>query len=407
MKSSPVYLVNPKLKRATKADVKKAERQIGALFPPGYAKFVTEFGEGAYCDLVRVYLPQRVVKDLKEFRQRVVEYFLWDEGKPLLSPEQVGECVSIADTYEGDELVFHPSKPSQLYLLPRHRWEILRVGSSLDGALRWLCQSGKLYTRRSTTPYFDSMIGQRRMELARVTRGTPSKKTKQALLNLQLHDFVVDATSKEGVDLQVFMQKFAGYVSCTGGRGDYNVCVWYAGRKSTPELKRVLDCLEDLGFVSLAASKGRRSSKIVEAAEKYFQLDKVLPCPIVPEDRTPEDVVRAFIKAMHGWETGMDALNDAGLPCELGHKFRDEIIRDLCVPRRRTSNWTFHSPSSYQPKKEKVVDVKKQSADQVVITTKRTQPWRIEQHYKVKRRKGVWQLDSVTSESSFGRERLF
>jgi hypothetical protein len=129
----PVYLVNPQQDRASQGDVRDAERELKTRFPDGYAEFVTSLGQGLLCSFVRVYLPKRILDEVAEFRSRVQEYFCWEEGAAVLPKSRVVESVCLADTVNGDEVIFHPDDPARLYLLPHDSETIFQIGSSLDG----------------------------------------------------------------------------------------------------------------------------------------------------------------------------------------------------------------------------------------------------------------------------------
>jgi hypothetical protein len=79
-----------------------------------------------------------------EWRKRIDEYWFWDDGKDVLTKPKALECVIVADTMDGDELVSHPSEPDRLYVLPRHEEKIYVVGGGLMPAIEWLLTSGTL-----------------------------------------------------------------------------------------------------------------------------------------------------------------------------------------------------------------------------------------------------------------------
>lgn len=84
------------------------------VYPQGYLRFLRRFGEGTYRGWLNVQLPNAEV--LKPF----VEYGLWehDENSPI-SEQQIGECIVIGTTVDGDFLAVHP-QTARLLWLPRH-----------------------------------------------------------------------------------------------------------------------------------------------------------------------------------------------------------------------------------------------------------------------------------------------
>ena len=129
------------------ADVDAAERELGVRVPAGYREFITRFGEGLLAGYVRVYPPYQILEgdnNVTEWRKRIDEYWFWDEGKEILTKQKALECVIIADTMDGDELVAHPSEPNRLYVLPRYEETIYLAGEGLLPAIEWLLTSGIL-----------------------------------------------------------------------------------------------------------------------------------------------------------------------------------------------------------------------------------------------------------------------
>lgn len=128
------------------SEVDEAEAQLGIRFPTGYREFVTRFGEGEL-GYIRVYPPRRILSglnNLAEWRQRVEEYWFWDDGKDVLTKEQVLQSVIIGDTLGGDELIVHPNNAERVYVLPRDSEDIFIAGDGLPAAIEWVCASGEL-----------------------------------------------------------------------------------------------------------------------------------------------------------------------------------------------------------------------------------------------------------------------
>src|SRR5262245_41078396 len=145
MDLSEIKVQGGPLVRASNADVNKAEADLWLRFPPDYRDFVTTLGEGVLGgSFVRVYPPWRIQKVIEEWRERIRKYWLWDKGRKLLPKERGLESVILADTLNGDELVFHPLKPDRYFVLPRDREAIFELKGNFLDALDWLCSSGKL-----------------------------------------------------------------------------------------------------------------------------------------------------------------------------------------------------------------------------------------------------------------------
>lgn len=125
--------------RATHAEVDAAERALATRMPAGYRTFVVELGVGLYGGRVRMYPPARVVDALAGWRERIERFWFW--GETPLSHSAALECVCLADTLDGDEIVFHPSDPDALFLLPRESERARSLGRGLAKALAKLIRA--------------------------------------------------------------------------------------------------------------------------------------------------------------------------------------------------------------------------------------------------------------------------
>ena len=148
-----VYLVFEDRKTASPSDVAGTAERLGLTFPDGYAEYATELGAGTLSGFLRIWPPRKIEGELAAHRERLSEGFFWDRAGPL-TPARARETVLLGNTMDGDDLVFHPDRPDDLFVLPRHGDRIHRVGPGLDAALDWLCDSGVL-TRPSTLRYFE------------------------------------------------------------------------------------------------------------------------------------------------------------------------------------------------------------------------------------------------------------
>ena len=155
-----VKVVGGPLALSPAAEVDGAEAQLGIRFPTGYREYVTRFGEGVLGgSYLRIYPPRRILtgeNNLADWRQRIDEYWFWDDGKDVLTKPQALESVIIGDTLDGDELIVHPSNPERVYVLPRNSDGIFVAGEGLPAVIEWLCGSGTLteaFSERNFEPY--------------------------------------------------------------------------------------------------------------------------------------------------------------------------------------------------------------------------------------------------------------
>lgn len=160
LKIDDVRIVREPLVLATQADVEELESRMWVAFPEGYRDYVTRLGDGVLSSFVRIYPPWRIETELAEWRRRINKYWLWDEGRDVLPKERALECVTVGDTINGDEVLFHPMRRNRLFVLPRDSEQVLDAGADLMAAVAWIGHSGELiepFSEWSFEP-FDSRL---------------------------------------------------------------------------------------------------------------------------------------------------------------------------------------------------------------------------------------------------------
>ena len=90
------------------------EHTYGITLPTPYASFLTRYGPGTYCGLLVIEPPD------SQLLQSYADYELWthDDNCPITA-QQLGECVVIGSSIDGDFLAVHPQVEGLLWL-PRH-----------------------------------------------------------------------------------------------------------------------------------------------------------------------------------------------------------------------------------------------------------------------------------------------
>ncbi|RAT99180.1 hypothetical protein [Brevibacillus sp. Leaf182] len=108
-----MYIVSQP-KRLSDGQNQALSKEEAAFFPPGYFRFLQQFGEGTYRGWMNVNLPDT------EVLQPFAEYDLWEhDADSPITQQQIGQCVAIGTTVDGDFLAVH-LQTAQLLWLPRH-----------------------------------------------------------------------------------------------------------------------------------------------------------------------------------------------------------------------------------------------------------------------------------------------
>ncbi|WP_458119994.1 SMI1/KNR4 family protein [Paenibacillus sp. Z6-24] len=116
-----MYIVSEHLQTAGTEQLQQLEHEWNISLPQAYVQFMGQYGQGTYCGIMNVEYPNR--EQLREF----VDYEIWehDEHSPI-TREQLGECVVIATTIDGDFVAVHPTVESLIWL-PRHSEKVGRL----------------------------------------------------------------------------------------------------------------------------------------------------------------------------------------------------------------------------------------------------------------------------------------
>lgn len=132
------YLVTDKLETFTHEDVDAAEAALGTRFPAGYREYVTTLGWGEYCGYVNVFPPRMIVEGQSGETPPLLEFCRsWNGAEFGITPERLAKSVMIANSINGDWIVFEASLPETIYILPSEESVMHKVGALTD-VLKWL-----------------------------------------------------------------------------------------------------------------------------------------------------------------------------------------------------------------------------------------------------------------------------
>ncbi len=166
IRGAPVVLVSD-------AEVDEMQDRLGIELPDGYRDYVTRLGEGRLNVFVRVHPPWRIMAELDEHRGTMSAYWFWESGKVPFGQEEAMESIQIADTMDGDVIVFHPSDHKRIIVLPRHGDRLYVRGPDLLETINWVCSGGAI-RRFGPLRYFEPFDS--RLDSDRTPRATSAPK---------------------------------------------------------------------------------------------------------------------------------------------------------------------------------------------------------------------------------------
>ncbi|MFH7016492.1 SMI1/KNR4 family protein [Flavobacterium sp. FlaQc-47] len=139
---------------ADNAEILACEKTLNIVFDQDYKEYVLTYGSGILGGTyVRIFLPETIILTLQEWKDRITEYWFWDEGAAILRKEEVLNSIRIGDTFDGDEIIF---LKNEYFILPRNSEMIYKTGNTLEETITWLCSSGILteaFSEREFEPF--------------------------------------------------------------------------------------------------------------------------------------------------------------------------------------------------------------------------------------------------------------
>lgn len=207
-----MYIVS-KPKPLTHDRCQEFASETTAVYPPGYLRFLRQFGEGTYRGWMNVQQPD------PEVLQPFAEYGLWEheEDSPI-TEQQIAECIAIGTTVDGDFLAVHP-EISGLLWLPRHSEHIQVLPLQA-----WEQEDGRVYTlvldeiyqhvygsSQEGSVYYEPWTGTRSHLFLRLPPG-PDSLSLPELAGMCQTDIPPDLTIETPYACHLFYQHLSGYI---------------------------------------------------------------------------------------------------------------------------------------------------------------------------------------------------
>jgi hypothetical protein len=137
-------------------EVHRFEERVGFSMPAGWVEFMTRFGEGTFCDRFYFYGPERILSEVQSHRdlwrdslwtdQDGVSHWFFEGSEAVVTQGELQQAWSIGGSTDGDDIVFEPSSPDRVLLLPRHHDRIQVLLPDLSDLADWGAESPRLQT---------------------------------------------------------------------------------------------------------------------------------------------------------------------------------------------------------------------------------------------------------------------
>ncbi len=188
---------------------------------------------------------------------------LFDDSLALLPPTRLLSAVLVIDAGQGDEIVYHPDAPGDLFLLPHDADIVVRVGGTIDEALarilddeqrgvrtRVLTADGRLEDREGLI-YFEPDPDRERLTLT-LDEGVPfaevraflqAEALRHAPASLCVSEAYTNSDGSPRETLHLFVRAYGGAIWLTQGPPDtvsVTIHLSYDRRRHTPDIDRLL-----------------------------------------------------------------------------------------------------------------------------------------------------------------------
>ncbi len=145
-----VIIIGSNVPVASTADKAPGASQLEFTIP-GYLEYRNLFNDGTYCGIVKVFTERKIIEEHLEFKIRVSEIDNAWWITETLTPQKFTESYLIADSLDGDSLLFHPPE-NAFFFLNRGKLLVQSAGNSLLSALTVFVEGA--YNHAFNVPFF-------------------------------------------------------------------------------------------------------------------------------------------------------------------------------------------------------------------------------------------------------------
>jgi hypothetical protein len=127
--------------------INNCNESILKILPQDYIEFLSQYGEGIYCNEVTVQYPDEnsIPETFKDYAD------LWEVDETFTAKDLLN-AIQIGYSFNGDILCVTKDKKDKVFILPRHDIRVTSYDSFYE-AINWLTE--KWYDVKFYSPYFD------------------------------------------------------------------------------------------------------------------------------------------------------------------------------------------------------------------------------------------------------------
>jgi hypothetical protein len=234
-----IYRVGKKPSLLSVESIVKAEKDLGFTFPMGYKEYVTELGNGYYCEIANVYFPEQIVENYKNHWEQWSEEYWWESE--LWTREIARQCMPIAHSLNGDHLLFH-AQSEQFYYLNRGTIEVFKAGSTLQNALDIFVSTSMRHP--FNIPFFIPESYTSCLFYLTYEEELDCQKISVELQRLSVHS----KSDEHDYDIYLYVPEILGLIQIYDTGVEVTVSIYYEDGMNTEMVARIVTCLENLGL---------------------------------------------------------------------------------------------------------------------------------------------------------------
>lgn len=237
-----VYVVSTKLDVLYRNNVVNFFTNNNLYVGDDYIEFMSDFGIGMYCNFIRTLSISQVMQKRMEIQDSWSRKFRWSLNGIDVDKNKVISSPIIADTDEGDQILYHPHSESNLIVLPRGDNLAYWVPSNFDGLEYWSSVNGIEHSK-SNFRYFQSWIDRKTRSILSNSSLEYIQEIKQRIRYQDEFEIVyeLEELNAGGQQTILFVPRIGGYIDIWVEEEDVSVTIYY-----DQDFEHLVDVLQKL-----------------------------------------------------------------------------------------------------------------------------------------------------------------